>query len=93
MIPKKAKRMKNGYFLHLAAQKHRQAQVNVVHWKIFRCCGKRCILMVTRGGDRRKDDNSQQFSRPAAESKTREPRVNVPRAESVKNYCQTSMDD
>ena len=25
----------------------RQAQVNVVHWEIFRCCGKRCILLVT----------------------------------------------
>ena len=37
-------------------------------------------------GDRRKDD-SQQFSRPAAESKLSEPRFNVPRAESVKNYC------
>ena len=35
-------------------------------------------------GDRRNDDNnSQQFSWPAAESKLREPRVNVPRAESV----------
>ena len=37
----------NGSFLHSTAQKHRQAQVNVVHLEIFRCCGKRCILMVT----------------------------------------------
>ena len=40
-------RMKNGSFLHSTAQKHRQAQVSVVHWGIFRCSGKHCILMVT----------------------------------------------
>ena len=39
--------MKNDSFLHSTAQKHRQAQVNVVHWEIFRYCGKRCILMAT----------------------------------------------
>ena len=76
----------NSSFLHSTAKKHRQAQVNVVRWVMFRCCGKRCILL---NGDRRKDDNSQQFSRPSAEfrRKLSEPRVNVPQAESVKNYC------
>ena len=39
--------MKNVYFLHSTAQKHKQAQVNVSTGKTFRCCGKYRILMVT----------------------------------------------
>ena len=74
--------MKNGSFLHSTAQKHRQAQVNVVHWEIFRCCGKRCILMVTDEGM----ITVNNFHGLQLNRKLSEPRVNVPQAESVKNY-------
>ena len=72
--------MKNGSFLHSTAQKHRQAQVNVVHWEIFRCCGKRCILMVTE--ERMITVNN--FHGLQLNRKLCEPRVNVPQAKSVK---------
>ncbi len=40
--------VKKNSFLYSTAHKHRQAQVNVVHCKLFRFCGKRCKLMMTK---------------------------------------------
>ena len=69
-----ATQMKNGSFHHSTAQKHRQAQVNIVHWEIFCCCGKRCILMVTE--ERMITVNN--FHGLQLNRKLSEPRVNVP---------------